>query len=124
MDRIYVDGGVRKQHLGKGKREEGRIAVVFPGKKLVEKVGNVTNNQAEYLALIRALKIAAELKMRKVEIASDSELIVRQMKGEYRVADLKLQPLYKKALDLTKKFDYFSISYVPREANLAGKLLE
>ena len=68
-------------------------------------LGELTNNQAEYIALVRALKHALELgPQHSLLVNSDSELMVKQMKGEYRVKNLDLQPLYREASDLAKRF--------------------
>ncbi|MFQ6105948.1 MAG: ribonuclease HI family protein [Candidatus Hydrothermarchaeaceae archaeon] len=122
--RIYVDGGVRKQHLGRQRREEGAIAIVLESKKIVENVGMVTNNEAEYLALIRALEIAISKGIENIEILSDSELVVRQVEGEYKVRKKELMPLYEKVMKLSTKFKSFKIEHISREENPAGKLLE
>ncbi|MEK6976874.1 MAG: ribonuclease HI family protein [Candidatus Hydrothermarchaeota archaeon] len=118
--RFYIDGGVRS-HQTPGKRR-GFIAVVYGNKKVVEAVGGVTNNQAEYLALIRALELARG--EADVEILSDSELLVRQMKGEYAVRNQNLVPLHRKAKELVRGFEHFTVQWVPRGENLAGKVLE
>ena len=120
--RFYIDGGVRG-HQTPGKRR-GLIAVVYDRKRVVEAVGGVTNNQAEYLALIRALELARREGDTAVEILSDSELLVRQMRGEYAVRSPNVAPLYKKAKELVCGFKHFTIQWVPRGENLAGKVLE
>lgn len=118
--RFYIDGGVRG-HQTPGKRR-GLIAVVYDKKRVVEAVGNVTNNQAEYLALIRALELARG--QEDVEILSDSELLVRQMKGEYAVRSPNVAPLHRKAKELVRGFEHFTVQWIPRGENLAGKVLE
>jgi ribonuclease HI len=81
------------------------------------RIGNATNNVAEYTALIRALERAIELKASDVLILSDSELLVRQMNGHYRVKNDKLLPLYAQASELRKGLPSVRISHVPREQN-------
>ena len=91
-------------------------------------IGRTTNNQAEYRALIAALEKASRLGISQVEICSDSELLVRQIKGKYRVKSAGLIPLYQKAKQLQSKMTKFTITHIPREENqeadtLAGKAL-
>lgn len=119
---IYIDGASRGNQFGSGKRK-GRIAVVMKGNRLVEDVGDVTNNQAEYLALIKALKILRERKIKKARIYSDSELLVRQISGEYRVKNPNIRPLHSKVMNLLVGMDV-SVNWIPRERNPAGRLLE
>ena len=80
-------------------------------------IGRTTNNQAEYRALIAALEKAGQLGISEVEIRSDSELLVRQIKGIYRVKNAGLIPLYQKAKLLQSKITKFTIRHVPREEN-------
>ncbi len=120
--KVYIDGGVKGHHLKANRR--GYISVVMDKKKLVEPVGAVTNNQAEYLALIKALRMVLGEGGRAVEILSDSELLVRQLKGEYKVRNRALQNLHREAVTLSSKLEKFSIRWVPRNQNLAGILLE
>ncbi|MEM2925830.1 MAG: ribonuclease HI family protein [Halobacteria archaeon] len=119
--KIYIDGGV-KEHQFKGKRI-GFIAIVLNQEEIVEEAGAVTNNQAEYLALIRALEIAIQRKIAKVEVLSDSELLVKQIKDEYRVRSENLITLHKKAKELILKLNFFEMHWVSRDQNLAGRLL-
>jgi len=80
-------------------------------------LGEKTNNVAEYTALIRALERAAQLGERQLVIHSDSELLVKQMKGVYRVKNVDLQALYSDAKELCKHFDAVTIHHVRREQN-------
>ncbi|OWK44375.1 ribonuclease H [Fimbriiglobus ruber] len=82
-----------------------------------ETLGIATNNVAEYTALVRALERANALGLRSLAIFSDSELMVRQMKGEYRVKSADLQDLYREAVDLRKAFDKVTLTHVRREFN-------
>jgi acyl-CoA synthetase (NDP forming) len=82
-----------------------------------ESIGRETNNYAEYSGLIRALEEAMTLGAAEVECISDSELVVRQMKGVYRVKSESLQPLWQNAQDLSRRFSHFSIRHVPRSEN-------
>ena len=92
------------------------------------RIGRATNNQAEYQALIAALEKATGLGARRVEIRLDSELVVKQMKGRYRVKNAALRPLYLRVGELLSQFEGFTITSVPREQNaeadrLANKAL-
>jgi len=80
-------------------------------------IGFGTNNEAEYRALIEALRKAMQLGAEKVELYSDSELVVNQIKGVYSVKDEKLKRLHLKCVELLKNFKEYEISYVPRELN-------
>ena len=80
-------------------------------------IGVTTNNVAEYKALIAALKKAIELGCRNVVIRSDSELMVRQICGLYKIRSLGLRPLYLEATKLLGQFEKADIKYIPREQN-------
>lgn len=80
-------------------------------------IGETTNNVAEYTALIEGLQNARALGIRKIRVSLDSELIVRQMKGQYRVKQPHLIPLFEKVKALISQFDSCRISHVPREMN-------
>jgi ribonuclease HI len=80
-------------------------------------IGQATNNEAEYHALIDGLKAVAEWKPDRLEIYLDSKLVVEQVKGKYRVKKPHLQPLHRRATELLKQFGEVSIDYVEREAN-------
>ncbi|MER3448872.1 MAG: hypothetical protein C4315_03555 [Chloroflexota bacterium] len=88
-----------------------------------EPVGRATNNQAEYLALKRALELALELGARQVEVRLDSELVYRQLRGEYRVVDPQLQNLHEAVRRLAGQFEGFDLKWVPRNANAEANRL-
>lgn len=86
-------------------------------------LGRATNNQAEYKAAIAGLEAALGLGAREVELRMDSELVVRQLHGHYRVRNPRLIPLHKRLLDLRSRFQKVSIRQIPREENaLADRL--
>ncbi|HEX2714530.1 MAG TPA: reverse transcriptase-like protein [Candidatus Acidoferrales bacterium] len=85
--------------------------------RLKKEIGQSTNNVAEYYALIAALDYAAAHRIPKLRIRSDSELLVRQMKGHYRVKSFALRQLHERARRLAAALDYFAIEHVPRELN-------
>ncbi len=116
---IYTDGGSR------GNPGEGAIGVVFCDnkgkaiKKYSQALGFCTNNEAEYKALIFALKKTKALfgkekvKSLEIEVRSDSELLIRQMKGEYKIQDEKIGKLFLEIWNLRidlPKIDFVSIS--------------
>ena len=80
-------------------------------------LGRATNNVAEYQGLLHALRWALEQGAESVEVFSDSELLVRQMAGRYRVKNPGLQPLYREALGLMSRFALARITHVRREHN-------
>jgi ribonuclease HI len=80
-------------------------------------LGEATNNVAEYQGLIEGLRRAKKLEATSVEVFSDSELLVRQMTGQYRVKNEGLKPLFEKANRLVNNFEKFCISHVRREQN-------
>ena len=82
-----------------------------------EVIGEATNNEAEYVALLRGLTDARELGYDAVEAVGDSELVVRQVDGEWRCRADNLKPLYEEALEVTEGFDEFEIRHVPRGEN-------
>ena len=82
-----------------------------------EYIGNATNNIAEYSALIRGLEKASSLGIKRIKVFLDSELVVKQLKGVYKVKNKNLMPLWQQAKDLLKNFDICKVSHIPREKN-------
>jgi ribonuclease HI len=80
-------------------------------------LGRDTNNVAEYYALISALDYAANHGITRLRVNSDSELLVRQMQGRYKVKSPDLRPLFERASKLARTLEYFSVQHVPREMN-------
>src|ERR1700676_3958510 len=91
---------------------EGKIVL-----ELAKKIGRETNNVAEYYALLAALDYAASHNIRALRIRSDSELLVRQMQGRYKVKSADLKPLHERASKLARQLEYFAIEHVRRELN-------
>ncbi|GBD35275.1 14.7 kDa ribonuclease H-like protein [bacterium HR36] len=113
---IHIDGAAR------GNPGPAAFAAVFlqDGQLLLEEkqfVGKTTNNVAEYLALLHALRRAAQMGARRLHIFSDSELLVRQMTGVYQVRDPKLRQLYEQAQELVRQFEEVRLTHVPRKQN-------
>ena len=80
-------------------------------------LGRATNNVAEYQALLHALRYALERGAREVDVYSDSELLVLQLAGRYRVKHPGLQPLFREASELLARFARARVTHVPRERN-------
>ena len=88
-----------------------------------EYLDDSTNNEAEYIALIRGLESLIELKLLNVDIFSDSELVVKQISGEYKVKNPRMQVLHQEATSLFSKFEKWSFVHVLRDKNkVADKL--
>lgn len=105
------------------KDEQGKLIAAIS-----QAIGRATNNQAEYRAIIVALEQATRLGTQQVELFSDSELVIRQINGRYRVKNVALQPLYQQVKQLQSQFKSFTITHIPREENteadsLANKAL-
>jgi ribonuclease HI len=120
---VNVDGGAR------GNPGPAAIAAVVatPDGEVLEergeRIGDATNNVAEYRALLLGLARASELGADEVELVGDSELVVRQVKGDYKVKNAGLRPLHGKVLDALRGFERWTIRHVPREQNAAADRL-
>jgi ribonuclease HI len=113
----YSDGGARGNP---GPAGYGVVIQDEAGKKvaaLSEYLGHQTNNVAEYQGLIAALEYAAENGHKALKVISDSELLVRQIKGIYKVKNSTLQELHGRAKDLIAQLEWFSIGHVLRGHN-------
>ena len=113
---IHIDGAAR----GNPGPAAFAFVIARPGHEVIEEartLGTATNNVAEYTALVRALEKAAELGLRSLLVHSDSELLVKQMNGEYRVKNADLRDLYEDAQELKRQFDRVVIRHVPRAQN-------
>jgi ribonuclease HI len=114
---VNVDGGSR------GNPGPAAIAAVVrdaDGEVLQEKgetIGRATNNVAEYRALLLGIELAAALGAGELDLVGDSELIVRQVKGEYKVKDRSLRELYAQVKQALEPFEHWSIRHVRREQN-------
>ncbi len=125
---IFTDGGARGNpgHAGIGavfyyEDEEGNRTELERTKKYI---GETTNNFAEYTALIEALEHASKLKYKKVQCYLDSELVVKQLNGLYKIREKTLQPLAARVLSLTNRFSQVNFSHIHREKNaVADKMV-
>lgn len=113
---VFADGASRgnpgEAGLGVVVRSRGKVL-----KEVAEYIGRATNNVAEYLALIRGLEEALLLGASEASFFSDSELLVKQICGEYKVKNEGLQPLHLHAKQLIGKFKKFEITHKVREYN-------
>lgn len=120
--KMYFDGGCRP-NPGKMK-----IAVIFLGSYELHTIEELpdqgTNNLAEWIAFVSGLQAAVNVGIDELEVYGDSQLVVNQFKGDYRVKKEELKPLYEKAIELAKNFKSLSITHVPRGTNIAGIYLE
>jgi len=114
---LYVDGGSRGNPgpSGAGAVIKGPDGTVV--KRLKKRLGMGTNNRAEYMALIMGVEAARKLGAERLHIYADSELMVRQISGRYKVKSPILQPLYKRARGLLSFFDVYKITHIPRALN-------
>lgn len=115
--KLFTDGGARGNPgpagIGAVLKDEGKNTVA----RVSEYIGDATNNQAEYRALIAGLEKAKEIGAEEVDCFLDSELVVKQMKREYRVKDKNLAVLFTKVLNLSLGFKKVTFSHVMREYN-------
>lgn len=117
MIRAYIDGGARGNPgpAGYGVRIEDADGTLIA--ELYAPLGIATNNVAEYSGLLAALKWAVDHEARRLHIRSDSELLVKQMRGEYKIKNAGLQPLAARARLLAMELDEVTFEHVRRELN-------
>lgn len=117
--RIFTDGGAR------GNPGPAGIGVSIcdldaKGKEIEtisEFIGDATNNQAEYLAALEGLRVAQKLGAKTVEVMMDSELVVKQMKREYKVKNVELAKLFLQVTNLCHAFERVTFRHIPRAQN-------
>jgi ribonuclease HI len=119
---IYTDGGSR------GNPGKAAVGVVIGEKKYGDYIGETTNNVAEYRALIFALKKAKMLlgknaKISDLEIRADSELLIKQLNGEYKIKDENLKDLFIEVWNLKQDFNSVVFKHIPREKNKEADLI-
>ena len=114
---IFIDGASR------GNPGPAAVGVVIQNgkgevlKALSSRIGTATNNTAEYLALVVALQQALMMGLREIEIRSDSELLVKQYLGEYKVKEDSLKQFFLLVMHLRRGFDKLIVKHIPREEN-------
>ncbi len=121
---LFADGGSR----GNPGPAASAAVLLDPSGELLEEVGAylgiATNNVAEWTALVLGLEAAAERGILRLSVRLDSELVVKQLSGEYRVKHAGLQPLYNRARQLLRRFSEVDVKHVPRKQNaLADRLV-
>jgi ribonuclease HI len=114
---IHIDGASRGNPGEAGFGIDVRDGAGRERAGLYGYLGRASNNVAEYQALIHALRYALDQGARRVRIASDSELVVRQMEGRYKVKHPDMIPLHAEARRLVARFEQASIRHVRREQN-------
>jgi ribonuclease H / adenosylcobalamin/alpha-ribazole phosphatase len=122
--KLWTDGGARGNP---GPAAYGYVLETEDGTVLAahgEAIGQATNNVAEYRALVAGLEKAVELGVEQVEVVSDSELLVKQMRGDYKVKNEALRELSQEAAQLARQLGSVSYTAVRREHNeLADRLV-
>jgi ribonuclease HI len=120
---VHVDGGAR----GNPGPAAAACVISTPDGEILgehaELLGEVTNNVAEYRALLLGLRHAHELGVSDVEVVNDSELIAKQINGQYKVKHAAMRPLYLDALAALRGFDRWSVRTVPRAQNAEADAL-
>ncbi len=114
---IYTDGSCRPNPGPAAigvviKNEQGEVKA-----RISQDIGQATNNKAEYRAVIAGLEKAAQLGAEQVQIYLDSELVLKQLTGEYRVKKRELLPLYQKTKELLSKFTLYALEHISGENN-------
>jgi ribonuclease HI len=126
---VYVDGASRGNPgpaaIGVAIEDENGASQL----RISSYIGETTNNQAEYRALIAGLKEAARLKADHIDVRTDSELLVEQIQGRYKVRSQDLRPLFQEVKALLAGFESFTLVHIPRHQNktadsLANKALD
>ena len=126
---IFADGAAR------GNPGPAAVGIIIqdeagkPLERISRRLGVTTNNQAEYQAIITALEKAIALGASEVILKSDSELVVNQINGKYKIKNTALRPLYQQVVQLAGSLESLNVSYIPREKNaeadaLANKALD
>jgi len=124
--RIFCDGGSRGNPGPAGIGAVVLDATSEPPRTLAsvsETIGIATNNVAEYTALIRALEVATEFEATRVEVRADSQLLIRQLEGRYRVKNAGLVPLHRRAQELLRPYPEVDLQHVRREDNVDADAL-
>lgn len=121
---VHIDGGARGNP---GPAGAGIVLVDADDGVAIHEAGHflgrTTNNVAEYEGLVRALELAASIGVRRLTLHSDSQLLVRQLTGQYRVKSAELRPLFERAQSLLRRFERWSIEHVRREHNARADAL-
>ncbi len=120
---IYIDGGAR------GNPGPAAVGVLIGNKSYQERIGNTTNNVAEYKAAVFALRkakqfLGKEKAKSEIEVRTDSELLYKQLNAKYKIKDKELQPLFIELWNLQQDFKKVKFIHIAREENrLADRLV-
>ncbi len=112
--KIYTDGS----SLGNPGKAAYSFIIVKDGKIVIKRRGDIgikTNNQAEYIAVIQALKEALNKGFKYVDLFSDSQLVINQIKGKYKVKSESIKDLFLEVIRLIEEFNEISFNFIPRE---------
>lgn len=124
LDAIIAVDGASKGNPGPA---GAGVVVMAPEGDILQEIGvpipHATNNVAEYTGLLRGLEAARELGLRRIEVRTDSELMVRQLSGEYRVKNPGLRRLYAQVVQLIDRFESCRVRHVSREKNVRADQL-
>jgi ribonuclease HI len=120
---VHVDGGAR----GNPGPAAAACVISTPAGEILgehaQLLGAVTNNVAEYRALLLGLERARELGVTDVEVVNDSELIAKQINGQYKVKHAAMKPLYLQAMAALREFEHWAVRTVPRAQNAEADAL-
>ena len=114
---VRVDGAARGNP---GPAAIGVVVLTRDGKKVAsfgEFIGEATNNYAEYTALVHALRLLSVYEVERLRVLTDSELVARQVNGEYRVKDRALSSLHAQVMSMLDRYRAWEVRHVPREEN-------
>jgi len=114
---LYIDGGSRGNP---GPAAAGFVLTDATGTRLCARaffLGETTNNVAEYTAIDKGLEAAKQFGARRLTVFSDSELLVRQINGEYKVKSENIRPIFQQAISRLAEFESWQVKFVPREEN-------
>lgn len=113
---LFVDGASQQQN-----KKAGIGGVIYLDDSEIENfsefIGEGTNNEAEYKAMIKGLELLNKFQPEKIYVFADSELVVRQINGQYKVKNSRMQKLYGEVMRLLQQFDHWNVEHVPREQN-------
>ena len=120
---VHVDGGAR----GNPGPAAGASVISSPDGEILDEamevLGTATNNVAEYRGLLLGLRRARDLGATEVEIVNDSELVAKQLSGDYKVKHAAMKPLYDEAMGALREFERWSVRSVPRAENARADAL-
>jgi ribonuclease HI len=120
---VYVDGAARGNP---GPAAIGVVVLTRHGKRVAafgEAIGETTNNYAEYTALVHALRLLSVFEVDRLRLYTDSELMAKQVKGEYRVKEKTLQSPYAQVMSMLDRYKDWDIANIPREENAEADAL-